>query len=508
MKAIETEVPCCELSTLFEVGATGRLSDGELLERFVSRRDEAAFEAIVRRHGPLVWGACRRILRGHHDAEDAFQATFIVLARRADSITPREMLPNWLYGVARQSAGKARALLRQREQRERQVTRQPEPAVASSSFENELRDVIDVELSRLPAAYRASIVLCHLEGKGHQEAAEQLGWPVGTLSGRLSRARTMLAKRLSRRGVVLSTVALEALSNRHASAEPVGASLIRTAVDSAQAFMTASASSGPGLSQAAALAKGVLRAMLLRKIKIGTLLAVPVTLIGLGLVALAGDDQRQNGAKIVAVPAEQPPTPGQRSRGKGSAALLEQIDWALTGVDAGKRRISAMSRWTWNMMANDEFANSSLRTGLHLSFKDLPVAKDAEILIDGKPGTLQQLEVNKETFQARYGRQLVLKLSEDGSTITRIDARSQNSYFYLQGVDVQNRVIAVSIGASGRLAQQLELHLARNARIVTKTEKNRAKAIQLTDLKPGMPVSLELGAEAGQIVVLGLQAQE
>jgi hypothetical protein len=159
-------------------------------------------------------------------------------------------------------------------------------------------------------------------------------------------------------------------------------------------------------------------------------------------------------------------------------------------------------------MANDEFASSSLRTGLHLSFKDLPVAKDAEILINGKPGTLKDLGIDKETFQARYGMQTLLKLSEDGTKITRIDARSQNSYFYLQGVDARERVITVSVGASGRLAGRTELPLAKNARILIPTEKARTKEGQVTDLKPGMQISLELTAENGRVVVRGLRAQE
>ena len=115
-----------DLRILFQAGALGTLSDDELLERFVARRDEAAFEAIVRRHGPMVLGVCRRVLRDHHDAEDAFQATFLVLARKAGSVRPGSMLPNWLYGVAHQVAIKARALNGRRRSRERQVTAMPE----------------------------------------------------------------------------------------------------------------------------------------------------------------------------------------------------------------------------------------------------------------------------------------------------------------------------------------------------------------------------------------------
>ena len=197
-----------DLTTLFEEGVLGGLPDSELLERFIVRRDEAAFETLVHRHGPLVWRICSLILRHHHNAEDAFQATFLILARKAQTITPREMLLNWLYGVARQTAPKAKYLAAKREARERHVAELPEPEAVLPSIDLDLHDVLDQELSRLPAYYRTPIILCHLEGKGQKEAAIQLGWPVGTFSARLSRARRLLATRLSRRGLNFSDASL------------------------------------------------------------------------------------------------------------------------------------------------------------------------------------------------------------------------------------------------------------------------------------------------------------
>src|SRR5256714_1844554 len=195
------------------------LTDGQLLEFFLIRRDEAAMEVLVRRHGPMVWGVCRRVLRDHHDAEYAFQATFLVLVRRAGSIASRELLANWLYGVAHQTALKARATTAKRKGRERQVTDMPEPAVTQQDQWRDLQHVLDEELSRLPDKYRSVIVLCDLEGKTRKEAARQLGVPEGTLAGQLARARVMLAKRLAQRGVGLSGGALAAvLSQKVASA--------------------------------------------------------------------------------------------------------------------------------------------------------------------------------------------------------------------------------------------------------------------------------------------------
>src|SRR5262245_40688819 len=184
------------------------LTDGQLLEAYLSHHDEAALAALVQRHGPMVWGVCRRVLGNYHDAEDAFQATFLVLVRKAASVTPREMVANWLHGVAHQTALKARATVSTRRGRERQVVEMPVPAVAEPARWDELLPVLDEELSRLPDNYRAVVVLCDLEGKTRKEAARQLGIPEGTVGGWVARARAMLAKRLTRRGVTLSGGAL------------------------------------------------------------------------------------------------------------------------------------------------------------------------------------------------------------------------------------------------------------------------------------------------------------
>jgi RNA polymerase sigma factor (sigma-70 family) len=141
------------------------LTDGQLLRDYLDRRDEAALAALVRRHGPMVWGVCRRVLCNHHDAEDAFQATFLVLVRKAAAVVPREMVANWLYGVAHQTALKARATTAKRRARERQVTEMPEPAVTQQDLWGDVQPLLDQELSGLPDKYRVAIVLCDLQGK-------------------------------------------------------------------------------------------------------------------------------------------------------------------------------------------------------------------------------------------------------------------------------------------------------------------------------------------------------
>src|SRR5438552_13041976 len=144
------------------------LTDGQLLGAFLDQRDEAAFAALVQRHGPMVWGVCRRLL-GHHDAEDAFQATFLVLVRKAASVVPRELVGNFLYGVAHQTALQARRTVARRRAREVQVTVMPDTEAAQQDQWLEVKRLLDQELSRLPDIYRAVVVLCDLESRTRKE---------------------------------------------------------------------------------------------------------------------------------------------------------------------------------------------------------------------------------------------------------------------------------------------------------------------------------------------------
>src|SRR5262245_42678971 len=161
---------------------TTTLTDGQLLERFLSCREEAAFAVLVRRHGPMVLGVCRRVLGHEQDAEDAFQATFLVLVRRAASVVPRDLVGNWLYGVARRTALKAKAAASRRQAQERPLEDVPGTERREEGPGPDLRPLLDQELSRLPDRYRAPVVLCDLEGRSRGEAARQLGCPEGTVS--------------------------------------------------------------------------------------------------------------------------------------------------------------------------------------------------------------------------------------------------------------------------------------------------------------------------------------
>jgi RNA polymerase sigma factor (sigma-70 family) len=210
--------------------------DGQLLERYVRWRDERAFTNLVQRYGPLVYGVCARVLQNADDAEDAFQATFLVLARKADSLDRRGPLGNWLYTVAFRTAIKARAAIARRRLQETHALEMPMPGPNRDLEWEELRPVLDEELNQLPAKYRVVLVLCYLEGKTHQEAARQLGWPSGSLSRRMNRARELLRRRLTRRGIALSSVLLFGLLSREAVAASVSSTLVATTARAAVYF--------------------------------------------------------------------------------------------------------------------------------------------------------------------------------------------------------------------------------------------------------------------------------
>jgi RNA polymerase sigma factor (sigma-70 family) len=256
------------LGSLFKRPPLPDESDRELLERFTGLQDENAFAILVRRHGPLVLGLCRRLLRNGHDADDAFQATFLVLARKAGSIRRRDTLSSWLYAVAYRTAKESWA------RSERHPVRGlpegdpalPDPLAADPSVEADRRElcaIVAEELHRLPAKFRAAILLCDLEGKTQEEAARQLGCPKGTILSRLSRGRDRLRDRLQRRGVALSTAALTAaLTDQAAAAVP--ARLV-------EATLQGTLAPGGGTAAAGALAATVVRGMAASKLRVTAL---------------------------------------------------------------------------------------------------------------------------------------------------------------------------------------------------------------------------------------------
>ncbi|HEV3444092.1 MAG TPA: sigma-70 family RNA polymerase sigma factor [Gemmataceae bacterium] len=238
----------------------GVASDEELLQRFLHNREETAFEALVRRHGPMVLGVCRRALHDQQLAEDAFQATFLILVRKAGSIRKREAIASWLYGVAYRTAARARRVLSRRRAKERPMHDFPSPQPPETSRQD-LGLILDEELLRLSEIYRTPVVLCDLEGKTRKEAARLVGCPEGTLSTRLLRARALLARRLKRRGVVLAAGSLELVLSQHEACATVSSSLLASTVRGA-ASMAFGQTAGAISPHVAALAEGLLKTML------------------------------------------------------------------------------------------------------------------------------------------------------------------------------------------------------------------------------------------------------
>ena len=260
-------------------------ADAALLRRFLDHRDEAAFTAMVARHGPMVYGVCRRLLDDGHAAEDAFQATFIVLACKARSIRPRGALAAWLHGVARRVARKARSA-RRRPTVALGDPVDPRPNALDQLTARELLAIVDEEVERLPSAYRLPILLCCLEGKSQEEAARQLGWTAGSVKGRLERGRARLHARLARRGLTLSA-ALAALEVSRGLAAAAPALLAASTARAALACALGSGATGPLLSaEVVTLAEAVLPGMVTTKAPMwAALLLAGLLLAGAGLAA-------------------------------------------------------------------------------------------------------------------------------------------------------------------------------------------------------------------------------
>jgi RNA polymerase sigma factor (sigma-70 family) len=196
-----------QVQVLYALGTVGGLTDGELLGRFRDRCGQAAeraFDTLIERHGPMVLRVCRTVLRDEHDAQDAFQATFLILVRRAGAIRDRDSVGSWLYGVALRVAECARGTAARRRAHERRAATLAMNRLTVAEGEPDLVPLIHKEIGRLPERFRVVVVLCYLEGLACEEAATQLGWPIGTVKSRLSRARERLRKRLTKRGLAPS----------------------------------------------------------------------------------------------------------------------------------------------------------------------------------------------------------------------------------------------------------------------------------------------------------------
>jgi RNA polymerase sigma factor (sigma-70 family) len=264
--------------------ASADLTDAQLLERFVAHRDEAAFGALLERHGPLVLGVCRQVLHDEHAAEDVFQATFLVLARKAGSVRAGQALGGWLYRVAVNLARTARIAAARRRAHERQAPDMAPSDPLSEAALRELRPVLHEEVSRLPEKCRRPVLLCYLEGQTHEQAAAALGWPVGTVRSRLSRARDLLLRRLLRRGV--TAAALAVLLGRPALAAVPAALAALTARVALPFALGQALPAGAVSAGVLTFAEGALRTMTMNKLKMVVfLLVLGVSVTGAGVLS-------------------------------------------------------------------------------------------------------------------------------------------------------------------------------------------------------------------------------
>jgi RNA polymerase sigma factor (sigma-70 family) len=265
-------------------------SDARLLTAFVRTGDQASFEALVQRHGPMVLAVCRRVLADAPDAEDAFQATFLVFMQKAAGIAKRASLASWLHGVALRTAQKARTLSARRRFHERRALPMTLDDSDRQAAIRDLRPVLDEELARLPAKYREPLVLCYLEGKSKEEIAHQLGWPHGTVSGRLARARDTLRGRLLRRGLTLPAVGFAFVLTKASASAAVPATLLTSTFQAAGALAAGNLAAAGVSAAVATLTQGVLHTMMMSKLKLAlaVVAACGVVLTGVGAVAYHG----------------------------------------------------------------------------------------------------------------------------------------------------------------------------------------------------------------------------
>jgi RNA polymerase sigma factor (sigma-70 family) len=354
-------------------------TDAQLLDRYVADGDHRAFEAIVRKHGPMVFAACRRIAGRWHDAEDAFQACFLVLAAKAETVRPQSRLGAWLHGVAVRCALKARRLARSGES--------PLPDLSSSEtpgIEPDVASLLDEALAAIPDKYRAAVVLCHLQGRTRTEAARELGWTEGTLSGRLHRAMGLLAKRLAARGVTATGAAGLAMVSARAASASVPAKLF--ASTNAAAAVWSAGFPEPAGATATALAHGVIRTMMFRKVKV----AAGALVFVLGALALAT-------AGRVDARAHKAPVPRSVEKEWGALLFTLKHPAAVTAVAHGKDRIAtadaadgqSVSAWDAATGKNiRQGANAPLQPGNAKPVRWIQfLAEERTILFAGDGGT-------------------------------------------------------------------------------------------------------------------------
>jgi RNA polymerase sigma factor (sigma-70 family) len=460
--------------------------DGDLLGRFIAVRDEEAFGLLVRRHGPMVFGVCRRVLHDSHAAEDAFQATFLVLAKRAAAVRPPGVLGAWLYGVAYRTALKARG----REVRRRQVeqdyanetSRGASPPRNDESGSADLRRVIDQQLNALPEKYRVPLVLCAVQGLGKVEAAERLGLPEGTVSSRLARAREMLRDRLTRRGIVVPAASLVPALVPDSLSAAVPPKLIAVATQTAVGV-------APIPPAVLTLSREVLTTMTLAKWKLLGTLAVAVALTGGGFGIYTSADERKPGTrpapdKPAAVkPGDKPRKPaaeGEKPRREGERKPpVIKLGGTVDAVDAKAGTITLIKK-------GDGGPRETV----------VKLTDDAKVLIDGKPGRLA--DVPKGAVAAFGGATL-----RDGRPVMASEVRITGPVLTGLLDKADRSSLTVSVGGKEKPVTKT-LKLTADTRI----DLGAKEGAKPTDLKPGDNVTVIPTVDGTTALVISAGAKD
>lgn len=460
-----------------ETSARRTMSDRQLLERFSRHQEQSAFTALVHRHGPMVYGVCQRILQHRADAEDAFQATFLVLARKVDSIHWQDSIANWLYGVAYRLALKMRSARARRKECTSSTAIALETAQGDNEQPNAVLPLLDEELKKLPDKYRAPLVLFYLEGKSREDVARQLGWTMHSVKGRLERGRDLLRQRLTKRGVVLSVGTLFAALHQSTAGAEMPATLVRTTVAASCQAISGCSLAGAISPSVGFLFQEATKIMFSTKLKLIALAGVLATALGIGVglqaqqtMAENPQSQQPNAAnKLVLVRGEarfEDEGDGERER-RGISGWIKSLDLkkgtiTLTIQRDGeeKRNVTySLAGKDIKVLANRETASrlSDLNPGLRVTVF-LSETEDVTAIRVQAPrrrlvrGTVAAISPTKNT--------LSLKIRGEGRDIVRTYKVARNCRFMvpkkedaqLTDVKVGEKII-VALGEGKRITE-------------------------------------------------------
>jgi RNA polymerase sigma factor (sigma-70 family) len=483
-----------QLNRTLQMSGEDGLTDEQLLANFVARRDEAAFELLVWRHGAMVLSTCRRLLRDAQEAEDALQATFLVLARKAGSIRRGQALGGWLHRVASRLARRIRARAARQPRCQSLETDVADRPAVDQLLWNDLGPVLDEEVNRLPEKYRQPVILCYLEGQSNEEAARRLGCPRGTILSRLARGRERLRSRLTHRGITLTSAVLTAVLANEGTAASLPGPLVPVIVKAALSFARGTAVVGLVSARATAWTEGALRAMLLSKIKIAATVALVLVALGTGGGLLS---QRLAAQRTPANPAPQVAQGERRPDGGGGRELRStEVHGILKAVDAGKGTITVT-------------IGEGRGQGVD---KTLDLAKDVEVGFGSAFGREVLAVKEGKLADLAAGAYVSLMLSGEPRKVESILAQGPRVQGLLKVVDPAKGTITVTTGWGRRDAAPVETTytLAKGVRIGLDDGRGRRLSLKqgkLTDLVPDTTVGLQLSPDLKQVISIQAAGQ-